>query len=86
MNNDFNKQAYFAALSEASSELEQISTEIAQLTLRRSRIEKAVDVLKGQIDFDFSAGTTLVMKKARRPGLYVQTRVRLKDEEVKAAN
>jgi hypothetical protein len=83
---DFYQQAYSAALAEASSELEKISGEIEELSLRRSRIEKAVSVLKGQIDFSVPVGITIVLKKSRRPNLYIQTRVRLKDEAGDSAN
>lgn len=77
---DMNQQAYSAALNEASTELEQISTEIEELTLRRVRIEKAVAVLKGQIDFQRpSAGPIVVWKRALKPGLKVETRLRVKD-------
>jgi hypothetical protein len=83
---DFYQQAYSAALAEASSELEKISGEIEELSLRKSRIEKAVSVLKGQIDFSLPMGITIVLKKSRRANLYVQTRVRLKDEGGSSAN
>jgi hypothetical protein len=74
------QKAYTAAFAEASSELEQISIEINELALRRSRIEKAVAVLKGQIDFDLPApGTILVWKRALMPGFKFETRVRIKD-------
>jgi hypothetical protein len=77
---DMNQQAYSAALSEASTELEQISTEIEELTLRRIRIEKAVAVLKGQIDFQRPApGTIVVWKRALKPGLKIETRLRVKE-------
>ena len=83
---DFYQQAYSAALAEASSELEKISGEIEELSLRKSRIEKAVSVLKGQIDFSVPKGITIVLKKSRRTNLYVQTRVRLKNEADSSAN
>ncbi|MGA7109382.1 MAG: hypothetical protein WBV28_02580 [Terracidiphilus sp.] len=83
---DFYQQAYSAALAEASSELEKISGEIEELSLRKSRIEKAVSVLKGQIDFSVPMGITIVLKKSRRPNFYMQTRVRLKDEAGISAN
>jgi hypothetical protein len=82
MNNEFNTEAYCAAFAEASSELEQISIEIQELALRRSRIEKAVAVLKGQIDFELPPpGTILVWKRALKPGLKIETRVRVKNRE-----
>jgi hypothetical protein len=87
MTDDMNKQAYSAALAEASSELEQISSEIQELNQRRTRIEKAVAVLKGQIDLNRSnGGTILVWKRTLKPGLRVQTRVMIKDAGLKPSN
>jgi hypothetical protein len=87
MTNDMTQQAYSAALAEASSELEQISVEIQALNQRRMRIEKAVAVLKGQIDLNRSnGGTILVWKRALKPGLKIQTRVLLKDAGSKSSN
>ena len=45
------------------------------------RIEKAVKVLKGQIDFRRPAsGSIPVSKRALKPGLKVETHLRIKDE------
>ena len=75
-----NRQAYCAALAEASSELQQLSVEIQALVQRRSRVEKAVAMLKGQIDPSRpSSASILVWKRSLKPGLKIQTRVSLKD-------
>jgi hypothetical protein len=87
MNIDFTtRQIYCAALAEASSELEQISVEIEELSRRRSRIEKAVAVLKGQIDVNRPAAITLVWRKDKRPSLSVETRVRFVEKTTKLSN
>jgi hypothetical protein len=79
MDTDMTKQAYCAALAEASSELEKISTEIQALNQRRASVEKAVAVLKGQVDPNRSSSTLLVWKRTLKPGLKVQTRLSLKE-------
>jgi chorismate mutase len=82
-----NRQAYCAALAEASSELEQLSIEIQALVQRRSRVEKAVAMLKGQIDPSRSSSANIVVwKRALKPGLKIQTRVSLKDAGQKPSN
>jgi hypothetical protein len=87
MDNALDKNPYCAAFAEASSELQKIAGEIEQLRLRRARIEKAVAVLKCQIDLDYPLPTiaatqpTVVWKRALMPGLKVETRVRFDDAE-----
>jgi len=88
MDNTLHKNRYFAAFAEASSELEKLAGEIEELSRRRSRIEKAVAVLKCQIDLDYpasptvsDANPTIVWKRALSEGLKVETRVRFSDTE-----
>jgi hypothetical protein len=77
MNTDSNQQQiYSAALAEASSELEQISVEIEELSRRRSRVEQAMAVLKRQVDGSRTAPIVIVWRKNKRPNLAVETRVR----------
>jgi hypothetical protein len=88
MDNALHKNRYFAAFAEASSELEKIAGEIEELSRRRSRIEKAVAVLKCQIDLDrpasptvSNANPTIVWKRIIAPGLKLETRVRFSETE-----
>jgi hypothetical protein len=87
MNTDFNQQQiYSAALAEASSELEQISVEIEELSRRRSRVEKAVAVLQRQVDGKAPSNITIVWRKDKRPNLSVETRVRIVEKLGKLSN
>ncbi|HUB30605.1 MAG TPA: hypothetical protein VL967_12950 [Terracidiphilus sp.] len=87
MNTDSNQQQiYSAAFAEASSELEQISVEIEELSRRRSRVEKAVAILKGQVDGSRSTPIVIVWRKDKRPNLAVETRVRFVGMATKRAN
>ena len=87
MNTDSNQQQiYSAAFAEASSELEQISVEIEELSRRRSRVEKAGAILKGQVDGSRSTPIVIVWRKDKRPNLAVETRVRFVGMATKRAN
>jgi hypothetical protein len=70
-----NPEAYRAAFDEASEELKQIFGEIEQLHLRRTHIEKAVEVLGRKIGTDQPMPIYKVRRKTHLPGLTVMTRL-----------
>jgi hypothetical protein len=76
MENDINNQEpYRAAFDEASQELKQIFGEIEELHLRKSRVEKAVEVLGRTIQSDQPVPVYKVRRKTHLPGLTVVTRL-----------
>lgn len=72
--------------------MEKIAGEIEELSRRRSRIEKAVAVLKCQIELDYPAPTAaatnpnVVWKQVLMPGFKLETRVRFNGTEQNFSN
>jgi hypothetical protein len=77
MTNNEIRDAYLAAFAEASLELEKIFGEIEKLHIRRTRIERAVEVLGRRIESQapVTGDPMLVERKTERAGLTVVTRV-----------
>lgn len=70
-----NNQPYRAAYAEAALELKEIFGKIEQLHLRRSRIERVVEVLGQQIVSEQSEPEHQVNLKTQLPGLTIMTRL-----------
>jgi hypothetical protein len=70
-----NKEAYRAAYAEAALELKEIFGKIEELHLRRTRIERVVEVLGQKIVSDQSEPLHQVHLKTQVPGLTVMTRL-----------
>jgi hypothetical protein len=70
-----NKEPFRAAFDEASEELKQIFGEIEQLHVRKTHIEKAVEVLGRTVGSDQPASLYKVRRKTYLPGLTVVTRL-----------
>jgi hypothetical protein len=69
------KEAYRAAFDEASLELKQIFGRIEQLRMRKTRIEKVVEVLGRKIGAVETPAPVEVRCKTHRTGLTVVTRL-----------
>jgi uncharacterized protein YydD (DUF2326 family) len=75
MNNNDNTEAYRAAFDEASLELKELFGKIEQLNVRKSHIERVVQVLGRKIGVAETIETHQVRRKTHLPGLTVVTRL-----------
>ena len=75
MRESMDRNAYWAAYNQASTELNKIVSEVERLRVRRERIEKLVEVLNSRFGFEAHLSKEKFAQTTELEGFSVRTRL-----------